>query len=190
MLLTVTYHQGNVDPPSPYIVLCGNESFSFARVLRPALSFEPYYIGDEFFEGLPKDKEENKELDSFQDKGFFRRGPARGFVVPPERPFLTVGIKRTVTSRTLMPVTFLVDTGAPNTYISEKAANTMDLDKGSVFEYDGYKIVIGKKQIVAKAVKDDDSRLAGVNLFGTDLIYLGVLAVDYRNSIIKFDHDL
>jgi len=172
---------------SPYLCLCGKEDYAFPVV--PVNYYDAYL--DNFIPGDVQHPDENKALPDFTPYGFFKQSRTRSVdadhLPPPYRPFLTLPIKKQRSGKVVHPVTFLADTGAPQTYICSLTAEALGLSLQHMLRFSGYWIYLGNTAFPAQ---QSSGIFEGINLLGTDVLYRGVLTVDFERRKLLFSSEL
>jgi len=177
-----------VEANSPYVALCGAEDYTFP--VLPVDSNDVFL--DRFVPGEVRHPDEYKALRDFKPFGFFKQSkkvsPVDNYIEPPYRPFLTLPIKPTSNSDHVYPVTFLTDTGAPQTYLSSATISALDMPTLQFTLGGGSWTHIGNKRFLTLSSTDD--RFKDINLLGTDVLYKGVLTVDFPSGKLLFSSNL
>jgi len=167
-------------------VRCGREDEQFTVLLsheekhkkRPT-SLQLPLLQD--FITPPKHKQEFQELARFEIEGWFPRSE-RGA----SRPYATLPVRLEENSDRVYPVSFLVDTGAPESYLSLETIYKLGIKARRSEEGSNpiEKTVILIADVLVP-VKESREPFTEINLLGTDVLYQKVLHMDRLRNILQ-----
>jgi len=104
-----------------------------------------------------------------------------------ERPSIVLPLRTTESEGPFYPTTFLIDTGAPGSFLTEKSIKKLGLKADRTHEHknygEGFKVWIGKRHYHFY-VAHRDQHWANVNLLGTNILWQQKLVIDRPNNSI------
>jgi len=171
---------------SPYLCLCGKEDYAFPVV--PVNYYDAYL--DNFLPGDVQHPDENKALPDFTPYGFFKQSRTRSVdadhLPPPYRPFLTLPIKNNEVVKSYILSHFLLTQVLhKHTYVLLQQKHLDYLCSTCCVL-----VVIGFILATPHFLHNSLVGYLGINLLGTDVLYRGVLTVDFERRKLLFSSEL
>jgi len=151
--------------------------------IPPILPYPP--VLQEFVDDIPRHANECTPLQKFTPVGFYKRGlPVTKYSPPPFRPFLTLGMATKRKEKIVYPISFLVDTGSPQTYLNKKTIEDLLLEPKPFFTHTGFSLYYKKIHV---ACAESQGHFEALNVVGTDLLWYGKLEIDFEKQHLKFE---
>jgi len=95
---------------------------------------------------------------NFQIRTFYHTGPS-------QRPYVVLPLKKERVAKTVIPTTFLIDTGSPSTFLESNTLEALGLEPLNQSTYEVF--VFGKPRDAFFS----NNHFSNINLLGTDWIY-------------------